>query len=347
MADSSDQPVGYLPPPPGVTPNFAHPRDEWRTANIVGLSVCCGFMTFFVLIRAYVRLFVVRRILVADWTCLIGYVGSQSWRPRDSVLVLIVSKLLALTHAGTAITSESHRPQTALLFTDRKLQCHATASATLPGRSPGRIMSSSSRYGFLRRQSVSIARNQLTSQWLYAASVVYIPAAFFIKVTLLLLIAHVFTIRAKVKRGIYIFIYFLLVAYIPVETLKITACHPVRAFWDPSISQFGCMNLRRLYITDLVLAGVTDLVILLLPIPIIWPMKLPLKEKLKILFMLSAGAIAVGLVIFRLVKIVIVVDSPDISKDFVILDLTAYVASAYCENMTLTRFPDISSSPLV
>ena len=134
-----------------------------------------------------------------------------------------------------------------------------------------------------------------------------------------------FSIRDNVTRGIYTFIYCLLIAYIPIQTLKITSCHPIRAFWDHSISQIGCMNLRQLYIADLVVAAVTDLVIILIPIPIIWPLNLPLKEKLKIIFMLSAGAIAVGITIFRLVQVIAAVDKPDISKDFIVLYLTAYV----------------------
>ena len=69
------EPVGYLPPPPGLTPDFDNPHDDGYTANIVGLSVCSGVATLFVLTRGYVRIFIHRRILFSDATCLIGYVG--------------------------------------------------------------------------------------------------------------------------------------------------------------------------------------------------------------------------------------------------------------------------------
>ena len=68
--------VGQLPPPPGVVPNFDNPRDVGHKANITGLIICCILATTFIAIRAYVRFFVNRRILVSDGTCTnLSYAG--------------------------------------------------------------------------------------------------------------------------------------------------------------------------------------------------------------------------------------------------------------------------------
>lgn len=69
MADSQDAVdgrVGQIPPPDGVTPDFDNPRDAGRTLNIVGLGICCALITIFFFIRAYVRIFINRRVLLSD-----------------------------------------------------------------------------------------------------------------------------------------------------------------------------------------------------------------------------------------------------------------------------------------
>ncbi|KAK7224206.1 hypothetical protein V2G26_012209 [Clonostachys chloroleuca] len=81
-------------------------------------------------------------------------------------------------------------------------------------------------------------------QWLYIASTMYCPAAFFTKVSLLLLIARVFTVRRSISTAIYIFIGTLFIAYIIIEVLKIIICIPIQAFWNRSVDG-KCFALRN------------------------------------------------------------------------------------------------------
>jgi hypothetical protein len=163
-------------------------------------------------------------------------------------------------------------------------------------------------------------------KWLYAGSIVYIPAAYLVKVTLLLLIARVFAVEERVAKGIHIFIFVLLCTYIPVQTLKTWICYPIRAYWDPvGVGVFGCINQRVLFITDLTIAVITDLVIVILPIPVTWNMRLPLRKKVKIIFMLGAGGLATGVTFLRLIKCITFLKADDVTADFVIIDLTTYV----------------------
>lgn len=152
----------------------------------------------------------------------------------------------------------------------------------------------------------------------------YTFAAFFTKVTLLLLIARVFSIRRWVSRGLYGFIFFLIAAYTPIQILKIRVCTPIRAYWDPKVHG-KCLNQRVLFLCDISLAIITDLIILLIPIPLVWKMSGSWKKKLKIMLLLGAGGIAVVIVIVRMVKVVQFQHSKDVAKDFVPLDLLSYV----------------------
>ncbi|KDN59729.1 putative integral membrane protein [Colletotrichum sublineola] len=163
-------------------------------------------------------------------------------------------------------------------------------------------------------------------RWLYASSLIYNPAAYFTKVTLLLFEARVFEIHERTSRGIRIFIVALFIGYIPLQTMKTVICLPISSFWDPGITKPKCFNQRKLFFADLSLAILSDVVILVLPIPLLWGLHMPLWKKVKILTLLGAGGIATAVTVYRLYLVIQFLDSKDVTADFVTLDL---VTSSY------------------
>ncbi|KAH7400408.1 hypothetical protein BKA64DRAFT_481412 [Cadophora sp. MPI-SDFR-AT-0126] len=161
-------------------------------------------------------------------------------------------------------------------------------------------------------------------QWLYIASTIYCPAAFFTKVSLLLLIARVFTVRRGVSTAIYIFIGTLFVAYTAIEVLKIIICIPIQAFWEPSVHG-KCSNQPTLFVADTSIAILTDIVILLSPIPLAWSMRLPLKKKTKIVSIMGIGGVAVGITIWRVVLVVAYLHAKDTTWWIALLVSTAVI----------------------
>lgn len=169
--------------------------------------------------------------------------------------------------------------------------------------------------------SLSRQPNRLNScnshlQWLYFGSVVYSPAAYFTKVTILLIIARIFIVRDRVTMSIYIFIAALLVSYLPIQFTKTFICSPIKAFWDDSVKG-TCLNQRRIFIADTTLSFLTDFIILTIPIPLIWSLKTPLCKKIQVAALLGAGGIATGVTCFRLWAVVQFIHSTDASSDFV------------------------------
>ncbi|TEA09178.1 hypothetical protein C8034_v012405 [Colletotrichum sidae] len=158
-------------------------------------------------------------------------------------------------------------------------------------------------------------------KWLYASSIIYCPAAYFTKTTLLLLEARVFATYQGAARGIRIFAIILLVSYIPIQTLKTVICIPVSAFWNPHTPNPKCLNQRKIFIADMCLAITTDLFILLIPVPLLWGLRMPLLKKLKIMVLLGAGGIATAVTIYRLYLVILFLSSTDVTADFVVLDL--------------------------
>lgn len=146
------------------------------------------------------------------------------------------------------------------------------------------------------------------AQFLYISTAFYTPAAFCTKVTLLLLIARVFSVHPTVATGIRIFIVLIFLAYVPIAFLKIFVCKPITAYWDDydtdsngmADGQNGnCRGQATLFMGDIMISVITDVLILLLPIPLAWRMEAPRWQKIKIVFLLGAGGAATVTTVFR------------------------------------------------
>lgn len=159
------------------------------------------------------------------------------------------------------------------------------------------------------------------SQWLYASSIVYCPVAYFTKVVLLLMIARVFAVMEKVSRAIHIFVLFLLICYIPVQVVKTAICVPIAAIWDPRIVGENCVDQRKVFIYDTLLAIVSDFVILFVPLLLTLRLRLGFWKKFKIVFLLGIGGCAVAVTTFKMYLVILFLDSTDVTSDFVTLDL--------------------------
>lgn len=85
------------------------------------------------------------------------------------------------------------------------------------------------------------------------------------------------------------------------------------------------MDQPKIFLTDTALAIITDAMILAIPIPLIWKLRMPLRRKLKIAAMLGAGGCAVAVACYREYKIYKFQWSTDVSGDFVVLNLCGFV----------------------
>jgi len=78
---------------------------------------------------------------------------------------------------------------------------------------------------------------------------------------------RVFTPFRKIITVVWAFIFVMLLYYIVVTALKIFVCNPIRTTWDPDV-EGKCLNEYVLFSIDTSLSILTDLIILLLPIPL-------------------------------------------------------------------------------
>ncbi|KAH7391671.1 hypothetical protein BKA64DRAFT_111454 [Cadophora sp. MPI-SDFR-AT-0126] len=126
---------------------------------------------------------------------------------------------------------------------------------------------------------------------LYFDIIFHSPTTFFVKATLLLLFVRVFSPKRNVVRGIYCFATLLLLYYTSTSLAKVWVCTPIGAFWNPAIRK-SCIDTDSVFRMDNILSVITDLVILILPVPLMWSVQVTRKKKIGISMLLGAGGLA-------------------------------------------------------
>ncbi|OSS52392.1 hypothetical protein B5807_02756 [Epicoccum nigrum] len=135
-------------------------------------------------------------------------------------------------------------------------------------------------------------------QTAYAATIFYAPMTLAIKLSLLTLIARIFSPYKKRMQGIYALGGLLVIYYIISLVLKVRICWPISAYWQGDQSK--CLNQSAVITADSIISTVTDAIILLLPLPLTWSLQLPTRKKLRVGGMLAVGGLATAFSAWRL-----------------------------------------------
>ncbi|KAF3390956.1 hypothetical protein DPV78_011199 [Talaromyces pinophilus] len=162
----------------------------------------------------------------------------------------------------------------------------------------------------------------------YIATLFYAPMALFVKVALLTLLARVFKPYRKWVVFIYVILGVVLTYYVPAFIIKARICSPISVYWNSTDNGGSCLNQGKVIVADSVMSVVTDLAILILPLPLTWSLQMPLEKKLKVIGLLSAGGLATGFSLYRLVMIVQDGQSPDQTIVFTRVMLTGNAEGA-------------------
>jgi hypothetical protein len=69
------------------------------------------------------------------------------------------------------------------------------------------------------------------------------------------------------------------------------ACKPVAASWDPLLLPTAiCVNRGGIYIATAVIGIVTDVMLISIPIPTIWGLQMPTKQKIGLTLIFGVGS---------------------------------------------------------
>ncbi|KAJ5205945.1 hypothetical protein N7491_003431 [Penicillium cf. griseofulvum] len=135
----------------------------------------------------------------------------------------------------------------------------------------------------------------------YIATILYCPMALFVKIALLSILTRIFSpYRAKVW-FIYIFLGCLCCYYIVALIVKICMCTPIPRYWLGDKVEGTCLDQTAALIADSVISVVSDLIILILPLPLTWSLQMSRNRKLRVMGILGAGGLATAFSLYRLV----------------------------------------------
>lgn len=68
------------------------------------------------------------------------------------------------------------------------------------------------------------------------------------------------------------------------------ACRPIRKFWDPAVPG-TCVNMVANFLANAALNAATDVLILLLPLWLLWPLSLPTRRKIGVVVVFMTGSL--------------------------------------------------------
>ncbi|KAL2823296.1 hypothetical protein BDW59DRAFT_163458 [Aspergillus cavernicola] len=160
----------------------------------------------------------------------------------------------------------------------------------------------------------------LYRKFCYVATVLYCPMALLTKVALLSILIRIFAPYKSKILFIYIFLGAIALYYTIAEIVKIRICDPVPAYWTGAPA--SCLDQRAALIADSVISMVSDILILVLPLPLTWSLQMSRNKKLRVIGMLSAGGLATAFSIYRLVLVLRDGSSPDITIVFICVILS-------------------------
>ncbi|KFY58766.1 hypothetical protein V496_05969 [Pseudogymnoascus sp. VKM F-4515 (FW-2607)] len=250
-----------MPPPPGVVPNFDHPRqNEWLAHYLVfGILGPLAFLAL--LQRFYTKLFLTKswRLQLDDFFMFLGWSMS---------IVTQVILTVSIAEGGMC--------------------AHAW--------------------------EMPLERFERYSVATYVAAPVYQLCNGFTKLSLLIVY-----MRLSPQKWFRIAGWFSIVVVVlytaVISILMFFHCHPVRRAFDFKIQTGSCLDAGALYIATAISNIVTDIMLFLLPTPVILKLRMSTSQKVGILLVFGIASLTVATSIIRLVYLPRTLKSTDISWD--------------------------------
>ncbi|KAJ1328868.1 hypothetical protein MN608_05597 [Microdochium nivale] len=87
------------------------------------------------------------------------------------------------------------------------------------------------------------------------------------------------------------------------EILLIFPCYPITASWDILVANPACVDRHALYVATAIAGAVTDALVLAVPMPLLWKLQRPARQKIGLAAIFGMGVVTVFTAVMRLVMI--------------------------------------------
>ena len=127
-----------------------------------------------------------------------------------------------------------------------------------------------------------------TNQWIYITSIIYLFALFLYKTTILLLYLRLFGINKSFNRTTLTVLIFVF-TYLLSNLLTLTfGCVPIAKYWKPTLPGH-CVSESNAGVAYGSMNVVSDVVIFVLPLPMVWRLQLSRESKLGVTLVFMGG----------------------------------------------------------
>ncbi|KAJ2990607.1 hypothetical protein NUW58_g2864 [Xylaria curta] len=145
----------------------------------------------------------------------------------------------------------------------------------------------------------------------YVMQVTYKVSLNLTKASILLLYLRIFVNVKWFKWTCYILLGFIAISSTAITIATILQCLPIEASFNKSITNATCINTGPFWYASAGLYITTDIIILIIPMPLIYSLQLPLLRKAIAMFAFALGAFVVVIAVLRVKSIDNQVTSPD------------------------------------
>ncbi|KAK7540159.1 hypothetical protein IWX49DRAFT_507899 [Phyllosticta citricarpa] len=139
--------------------------------------------------------------------------------------------------------------------------------------------------------------------WFFWSQVLFLIAVMFIKISIALQLSRIAIARRKYIIAIRICMAIVVVSLLGTNVFVLARCRPMKAHWTPSLVHTKCGSQLHLTIVSYVQAVIniaSDLFCALLPIPLLWNVRMNQKTKMSVIVLLGMGIFASASAMVRL-----------------------------------------------
>lgn len=127
------------------------------------------------------------------------------------------------------------------------------------------------------------------TQWINNADFIYLISLLGYKMSILVVYLRLFAVNKRFRYATWLMIFFVCGYLSSNLWTQIFGCSPRAKYWKPEIPGH-CINYTKAGLAYGSMNIVSDLFIFILPLPIIWQLKLPIKEKAGVSLIFMSGA---------------------------------------------------------
>ena len=125
--------------------------------------------------------------------------------------------------------------------------------------------------------------------------IVYHADVFFVKLSILLQYLRIFVSNRKANLPLFVAIQVCTWSIFSFSVinlfLAIFMCNPREKLWNPLITNGHCFNVNNVYEGSGVLNAISDFAVLILPMPCLWKLQMPLRQKLLVMGVFATGSL--------------------------------------------------------